>query len=224
VIWLLSCTTASDTAADTGTPAAAAVTATLTLLDVVSGAPLEGVSVSLETESTTTDSTTTDSAGSASLSVPAGRSLTLLADSGDLPHRYYGMAGGEDLSIIGFLATQSITNQVYGMLGLSFDDAQGVVVAAMDLADLSPAYGASAALSTSDGGSFVFGPTQPESGDTLVDGGSSVVFFPNVPPGSTTLTVTPPSGLACTLIDAGADTVEVPVVAGAVTVAVFVCQ
>lgn len=219
MIWLLSCTPASDTAAPTDTSEAAAVTATLTLLDVVSGAPLEGVSVSLEAESTTTDS-----AGSASLSVPAGQPLTLLADNGDLPHRYHGMAGSDDLSIVGFLATQSITSQVYGMLGLGFDDTQGVVVAAMDLADLSPAYGASAALSTGAEGSFVFGPTLPESGDTLVDGGSSVVFFPNIPPGSAEITVTPPSGLACTLVDAGTDTVEVPVVAGAVTVAVFVCQ
>ena len=221
MLWLLSCTPASDTAApdDTLEPEAAAVTATLTLLDVVSGAPLEGVSVSLESESTATDST-----GSASLLVPAEQPFTLLADSGDLPHRYHGLAGGEDFSIVGFLATQSITSQVYGMLGLSFDDTQGVVVAAMDLADLSPAYGASAALSTGTDGSFVFGPTLPESGDTLVDGGSSVVFFPNIPPGSAELTVTPPAGLSCALIDAGIDAVEVPVVAGEVTVAVFVCQ
>ncbi|MDG1480289.1 MAG: hypothetical protein P8R54_11900 [Myxococcota bacterium] len=220
MIWLLSCSATPDTATtpDTGTPTAA-VTATLTLLDVASGAPLEGVSVSLDAESTITDST-----GSAALSVPAGQPLTLLADSGDLPHRYHGMAGSEDLSIVGFLATQSITSQVYGVLGLSFDDAQGVVVAAMDLADLSPAYGASAALSTGTDGSFVFGPTLPESGDTLVDGGSSVVFFPNIPPGSATLTVAPPPGLACTLVDAGTDTVDVPVVAGEVTVAVFACQ
>lgn len=221
MIWLLSCTPAPDTAApaDTGAPEAATVTATLTLLDVVSGAPLEGVSVSQGAETTTTDSN-----GSASLPVPAEQPLTLLADSGDLPHRYYGMAGSDDLSIVGFLATQSITSQVYGMLGLSFDDTQGVVVAAMDLVDLSPAYGASATLSTGADGSFVFGPTLPESGDTLVDGGSSVVFFPNIPPGSAEITVTPPSGLACSLVDAGPDTVEVPVVAGAVTVAVFLCQ
>ncbi len=221
MIWLLACVgSPTDSAAvDSGDAAPAPVVASLTLLDVVSGAPLEGVSVSSDTQSITTDAT-----GTAALSVAAGEPFSLLADSGDLPHRYIGVAGSADLSIVGFLASSAITAQVYAMLGLTLESGRGIVVAAMDLPDLTPAYGASAALSAEHGGSFVFGPSLPEPGDTLIEGGSSVVFFPDIAPGTATLSITPPEGLTCALIDAGSDTAEVTVEADQVTVAVFVCQ
>jgi len=225
LVGLLGCGSSSveDTAAgsqvDDTAETAAMVSARLTLLDTVSSAPIGGVSVSTDSESGQTDEN-----GQVQLNVSANAPFALTADNGDLVHHYVGHSAEQDLSMIGFLASTAITNQVYGMLGLSMNNEKGIVVAAIDLTDLSPAYGAAAALDVSNDGSFVFGTTVPVSGDTLIDGGSSVVFFPNVEPGAATISVTPPDGLQCGLIDTGEDSFTVDVVAGEVTVAVFICD
>jgi hypothetical protein len=171
-------------------------------------------------------SCTTDETGQCSLDV-TGESAFQLAVTGDsvLEHRLFGQAGADPFTTISFVATPRLTNQVYALLRVTADPSKGTVVVGLDRPNLSPAVGASAAIDASADEVFVFGASLPESGDTLVAGGSSVVTFVNVPPGPVVVSATGAESTTCLAAPARqAASHSVESVAGAVSVVVFICE
>ena len=149
---------------------------------------------------------------------------------GDPEHIYQGVAA-EDFLIVGFWSIAqpvqvfqlgSATQNRFGV-----DSSTGVVVVAMDTPSLAPAVGAQAELVV-DGNdfdkSFIFGPAYPELGDTIISGGGSFVFFPNVPAGTAEITATGANGTSCRSAPAGPTSgrFTVDVEPDTVSVAVFV--
>ena len=214
-------------------PQARLVAAELRLLSVINSAPLDEVEVASNWESSTA---LTDESGTAELPVLSNDTYRLSASMGDLEHIYQGVAGEEDFLIVGFLVDRSTTVQVFSLLessnpelDLEYDSSTGVVVVAMDTPSLAPAVGAQAELIV-DGSpfdkSFIFGPGYPELGDTIISGGGSFVFFPNVPAGTAEITASGANGTSCRSAPAGPNNglFTVDVEADTVSVAVFVCE
>jgi len=195
------------------------VSATLRLLSVVNGQAMSDVTVSSATESSLTDQT-----GRATVSVDGNSTYQLRAtDDASMDHLYQGSAGTDDFEVVGFLVDRSTTNAVFSMMGISQDDSNGIVVAALDNPDLSPAVGASADLENNDE-SFIFGASgMPTAGNTIVQGGGSFVFFPNVPVGEWTLNTIGTNETTCHAYPSGTDTFAVSVEADRVSVVVFSC-
>lgn len=146
--------------------------------------------------------------------------------SSTMDHIYQGWAGEEDFTLIGYLVDRATTESIYAYLGLEVEVGKGIVVAALDYPDLSPVYGATVDLSVSEQ-AFVFAPqARPEEGNTLLTGGSSFVFFPNVEPGQADISVIPPENVACKSYPAGEawSDFTVDVYADTVSIVVFQCE
>lgn len=80
--------------------------------------------------------------------------------------------------------------------GLTFDATKGIVVVGFN--DMSKLGGYGATISASHGMSFITLNNTPQYSATTVAGGDSSVVFPNVAVGTTTVSVTMPSGKNCT--------------------------
>ena len=110
-------------------------------------------------------------------------------------------------------------------MNVSQSSDKGIVVAALDEPDLSPAVGASALLEGSSEDAFIFaGSGMPQSGNTITQGGSSFVFFPNVEVGSWSVEAFGMENTTCIAFPNGESTHSVSVEADAVSVVVFSCQ
>lgn len=197
------------------------VTATLRLLSVTSGQAIPNIEVS-----STQDSSITGDDGRGTVTVDANALYTIrTSDNSSMDHLYQGMAGTEDFEVVGFLVDRSTTNMVFSMMGVSQSSDKGIVVAALDEPDLSPAVGASAELNGGSDGAFIFGATSmPESGNSIVQGGSSFVFFPNVEPGTMSLEAFGAEGTSCVAYPSGDSQHDVVVEADAVSIVVFSCE
>jgi hypothetical protein len=212
--------------ADSGSgsePAPDPVLATIRVLDPLSSAGVEGLVVA---DLAGDGSCVTGDAGGCDFST-SGQSAFQFSVTGDayLAHHLFGLTGAADFTTISFIATASMTDQVYNLLRVARDPAAGVLVVGLDRPDLSPATGAQASIDGDSELSFVFGPRQPVEGDTLVDGGSSIVTFVNVPPGPVTVTATGADGTVCAAAPAGqVNTHPVEATAGVVTVVSFICD
>jgi hypothetical protein len=215
----------TDTGAgsDTGEQPPEPVNATAILLDPIRARGVEGLQVGGGLDGT---SCTTDSDGACTLTVPGSSSFALdITGDSILPHLLQGDAGSEAFETISFVASPTLTDQVYGLLGVARDDAAGTVVVGLDRPDLSPAYGASAAIDGEADLVFVLAGTMPAEGNTLPNGGSSIVTFVNVPPGTVTVTPTGPDGGTCGVAPSEASsTFDVQVEAGVIAVVAFVCR
>ena len=110
------------------------------------------------------------------------------------------------------------------MLGISVDESKGVLIVALDDPNLAPATGASAEISSGHDDAFVFTATGVQQSNTVQSYG--FVAFPNVDVGTTTISVTAPSGQECWLHATGEKgaTQDVEVYADQVTVALFQCD
>jgi len=209
-----------DKATDTGTVEVEPVNATLRLLSVTNGQPISDVSVESDRGSELTGDD-----GRATVEVLGNSTYQMTASqTNSMNHIYHGVTGTDDFEVVGFLVDRSTTSAVFSMMGVNQDAANGIVVAALDNPDLSPAVGASASISASDSTPFIFGASgMPENGDTIQSGGGSFVFFPNVPTG--TLSV---SGLGqnetCNTFPAGNDSLTIDVEPDTVHVVVFSCS
>ena len=221
MIWLISLLACGDKTQDSGTNETPPIDATLRLLSVNDGSPISGISVSA---ANSTDTTGDD--GRATVSVSSNTTYTLRAtDPDSMDHLYQGTAGGEAFEVIGFLVNRRTTENVFAAMNVSQSADKGIVVAALDEPDLSPAGGASALLDESSDGAFIFGSNgMPTNGNVIDEVGSSVVYFPNVEPGSRTLEAIGAEGTICRAFPAGDSTYTVNVEADAVSVVVFSCE
>lgn len=210
-----------DTAEDDGQDSVP-VDGTFLLLDAVNGRGVGGLDVTTAAGT----ATTSDEGGEAVVEVASGEAFQVSVSGGAyLTHHLQGTAGTEPFRYVTFLASPTITDQVYGMLGISRDPDAGVVVVGLDTPDLQPAVGAGAALDADYDTAFVFQGFSVAETTTIPDGGNSIVSFTNVPPGTHRVSVSPPAGQACVLAPVGTGTeVEVAVVAGDVSVVLFICS
>jgi hypothetical protein len=195
------------------------ISATLRLLSVTNGRSISDVNVDSEM-----DSSITGEDGRATVTITADEEYSLTASQeGSMNHVYQGIAGTEDFEIVGFLVDRSTTNMVFSSMGISQDSDKGIVVAALDKPDLSPAVDASATLD-SDSTPFTFAASGfPEAGNVIQNGGSSFVFFPNVETGDIELTASYENG-ECTAFPAGESSNTVSVDEDTVSVVVYTCQ
>ena len=204
---------------DTGTEIVEPIDATLRLLSVVNGQPISEVSVTSEFGSEITGDD-----GRATVEVSGGSNYQITASQANtMNHVYHGVTSTEDFEVVGFLVDRSTTGTVFSMMGVTQDPANGIVVAALDNPDLSPAVGASASISASDTTPFIFGSSgMPENGDTIQNGGGSFVFFPNVSTGTVSV-----SGIGqdstCNVFPAGSDNLAIDVEPDTVHIVVFAC-
>ncbi len=198
--------------------------ATVQLLSIITGGGIENVALSSleETELTDTD-------GRAVVNVFQEGDYTITAaQQGSMNHSYQGKAGATAFEIIGFLVNRTTTDMVFSQMGIEADPDKGIVVAALDNPDLSPAVGAAANLKIRGEDYpeyFIFGATgTPIQGNEIEAGGSSFVFFPNVNEGLFDLTATGASGTICSAHPTGDSTYTVSVMPDTVSVVVFQCN
>ena len=218
LIGLLAC---GDKTEDSGSNSLPPIDATLRLLSVTSGSPIPDVLVSIND-----NDDITDESGRATVSVSSNSTYTLRAsDDNSMDHLYQGIAGEDPFEVVGFLVDRGTTEMVFSLMNVSQGTDKGIVVAALDKPDLSPAVGASALLEGSADNAFVFAASgMPASGNTIVQGGSSFVFFPNVDVGSWSLEAFGAEGTTCTAFPAGESVYTVNVEADAVSIVVFSCE
>lgn len=194
------------------------VAASIQLLDVQGGALPEGIVVTSPLETVTLDSS---SAGS--IQIPAQEQFYLeVAADAFITHHLTGMAGQEDFRLVSFFASESTGTLMYGLLGLQKSADKGILIVALDNPDLSPAVGAAADIDATHDGAFVSTSFGVAFSNVVNTGG--FVAFPNVDPGETTISVTPPEGKTCVFHPAGGAGATVNMMANEATVAFFVCD
>ncbi len=213
----------STDSGDSGEVAAVPIDATARLLDPLSGGGVADLTVASSFDGT---SCTSGSDGRCTVTVAAGQPFALdVTGASILPHLLQGDAADQAFESISFVATASLTDQIYGLLGVSRAPDKGTVVVGLDTPALSPAYGASASIGASSELTFVFGASRPIEGDTLVDGGSSIVTFVNVEPGAVVVSPTGADGTTCLASPAEQSSeYSVQVTAGVISIVTFICR
>jgi len=194
------------------------VTASIQLLDVQGGTLPEGIVVTSPLETVTLDS---DSAGSIQVPTQEQFYLEVAADA-FITHHLTGVTGEEDFRLVSFFASESTKALMYGLLKLDESVDTGILIVALDNPDLSPAVGAAADIDATHDGAFV--STSFGVAFSNVVGTGGFVAFPNVDPGKTTISVTPPEGKTCLFHPAGGENATVDIIANEATVAFFVCD
>ena len=223
MIWLIGILACGEKSEDSGTATVEAtpIDATLMLLSVNSGSPVPDISVS---SGDSTDITGED--GRATVSISSNSNYTLRTTSDEsMDHLYQGTAGEDAFEVVGLLVSRRATESVFAAMNVSQSPDNGIVVAALDEPDLSPAGGASALLDNSAEGAFIFGSDgMPANGNVIDEVGSSFVYFPNVEPGARSLEAIGANGTTCTAFPAGDSVYTVNVEADAVSIVVFTCE
>ncbi|MCP4808367.1 MAG: hypothetical protein GY884_23745 [Proteobacteria bacterium] len=223
MIWLFACTSPElpDSEAELDSTPPPTVVGTFDIRNAQNGNGRSGIELAHSG-----GSVTTDEAGRADLLLEPDAQFNVVATGGAmLPHYLVGDVGSDAFTFTTFKATQNQTDQVLSYLGATWEPGTGIVVVGIDTPDPAPVYGASAAIDAESDMSFVFGASLPEEGDTLVEGGSSIVSFLNVTPDIVWATVTPPADEDCAVFPARTNvTRAVQMVPDAVSVVVFTCE
>ena len=188
------------------------------LINAASNAPYAGVAVAVGDEAVTTDSS-----GIASVMVAAGPYHVTLEASDARTHNLYGVADESDFTQISFMSPDTITQQVFGSMGIVDDPTRGTLVVGLDQPNLAPAVGASAAIDVASDPAFIFAGFFPQTGTTITAGGQSFVTFPNVEAGAVQVSASLPGG-ACLPFPALSGDPQVQVHPGEVSVVAFICE
>ena len=195
--------------------------ATIRLLDATSGAGFQGATI----EAPDGSSATTGMDGGATLSLEKGGTFEFrVRDEGAIDHLIFGPTGNEDFTYLTFVATESLLSMVNGLLGTSQATGTGLMVVAIDYDDLTPAVGATASIGSAHDSSWVMGTAGPTFGNTIPTNGGGFVVFPNIPPGETSITVVPPTGVTCSAFPGGGQMPNAPVLMNHVSVVTFHCR
>jgi Carboxypeptidase regulatory-like domain len=156
--------------------------------------PIGGANVTVAGTST---SATTAADGSYSLSVPAGAIVFIRVDAASYQSAEIGLivpaVGGQvdKLELVPLAVVQQATQSLNPMIAV--DPSKGDVIVSFNSMDTSNGY--SATLSAAHGSSFsVGGGTAMYSSTTT---GQHALVFPNVDPGTTTVSVSGPAGKTC---------------------------
>lgn len=221
-LFLLFC--CAEEKVDTSEPEPSAVPeayqAEILLVDAINSQVLSGVTVNGDLDD---NIWTTDDNGMSTTQV--SHDFRITAQQNGYPvHHFLGYTNA-DFSLRGVLTSWTITEQLYGLMDLSVDHNKGILVVTLERPDLSPSVGAYAEIESDNAGAFVLGGVSVEVANTIPPNGSSVVTFPNVAPGLTTVTATGANGQTCRAFPNGdSSTMNVEVLADQVSVAIFVCE
>lgn len=197
------------------------VQATVMVLDPVGGTGIEGVAIELPAGLTET----TDGEGTTSFSIPSGGTFQFSQrKNGAIEHLVFGPTGTEDFTYQSLLITESMLATVNEALGTSQEDGTGLLMVIIAYDDLHAVVGARASIGVEHGESWTMIDAAPTLGDTVPEGGNGVVLFPNISPGETSVTVTPPDGVACAAFPGGGQMPNPPVLIHHVTIVTFRCR
>ncbi len=201
------------------------VRATLELIDVSTGADYEGATVTYEGAE---EPEVTDANGRVEFDVATLEPFELVATAdGFAEYSFQGHVGGDDFLFQSLISPRTVTDSIYGLLGLVADPARGIVVVSLDTPALQAATGGSATLTGVESDApFIFVNDTPQAGNELIFEAQSFITFPNVSPGTATVEIENPEDDVCLLfpsLDAGVDW-DFEVRADTVTVVTFICQ
>lgn len=206
---------------DTGeAPISSPVTASIQVLNPMTGGGMKGIDISGGLEEARTQT-----GGVADVPVSAGERFELLLESEKiLDHLLVGTAGDEDFELITFAGTPSTSEAVLNMLGLTWAPETGMVVVGVDYTNWAPVVGAEVNLSEESAEAFVLANNgMPSLSNTVPAGGMGMVSFVNVAEGPVSVSVTPPEGVTCSPHPSGQNYDSVPVESGKVTVVSLQC-
>ena len=195
------------------------VSASIRVVDPSGGNGATGVTVSSEYSEALSDETGVG----AVVVLPSTSYEIALSIEGTRTLRVFGIASDTSFEQITYMSPEMITSFVYNSLGLTDDPEKGILVVGLDLPNLAPAVGASAAINLTSDAAFVFAGFSATQTNTIPAGGQGFVTFPNVEPGLAQITVSYPEG-ACQVFPAEAGALDVPVAAGEVSVIAYTCR
>ena len=216
-----SCTTEKDT--DSAEPLPKPVLVDITLLDAIQRDRMGNVSLSSRL-----DTQNTNDEGTATILVDEEQQITIEANvSGYMPHHLELFSGRINYSATSFMASRTAADQVYSLLSpsLSVDSSKGIIIVALDNPDLSPAVGAKASISAESDDPFVLTAISANYSNEVLPNAGGFVAFPNVTPGTATISIQSPDGSTCTHHSAGnTEAASITVLADVVHVVFFMCQ
>lgn len=226
----LSCTgndkESTDSGGDTASPQNTTggddtVNATMMVLDLMDGTGIEGVRV----ESPTGLTERTDGEGATRFDLDSGGTFQFaLKQDGAIDHLVFGPTGTEDFTYRALLATENMLAMVDGVLGTTQETGTGIVVVVIEYDDLEAVVGANASIGSVHGESWVMTDDAPTFGNTIPEGGNGIIVFPNIRPGETSVTVTPPNGVVCSAFPGGGQMPNPPVFMNHATIVTFHCR
>lgn len=168
--------------------------------------------------------TTTDGQGTATVEVPASAPFEIVASKeGYWDHRLVGRAGTEPFSYVSFAASAATTSQVFGGVGVTVDEAAGILVVGVDDPQLQPVVGARVELDATHDQPITLSSSGADADNEIEQGERGFVSFPNVAPGEVEVQLQPPEGMSCSIHPGGGPRPPIDVEAGTVTVVTFTC-
>ncbi len=208
----------TDTTGDTGT-SQENVVMTLVVQDAY-GSLIEGIDVAYEGETKTTGPN-----GATTLDVPKGGTYHVVTTHEDY-HDYhvFGSAGSYDFSYITLVSQMDLYNQVTSQVGVVPDPEKGFIVVSVHDDMNVPTVGTKIEIDVAYEKAFTLQGFTPVETDVVVENGQSFVTFANTEVGTVTPTITPPDGFSCKVFKDGAETMEMEVFPGAISVITFHCQ
>lgn len=140
------------------------------------------------------------------------------------PHRLMGRAGSEAFDYYTFAASESITSQLFGSVGVEISEDRGILVVGVDTPQLSPVVGARVTVEQSHDQAVTLGQRGADADNKIEEGEQGVVAFPNVPLGEVDISIEPPADETCEVYPGGPPRPTIDVEAGAVNVVTFTCE
>lgn len=175
------------------------IVGSFTIYDAVSQTPIQGAKVAYGNQTTTTDAD-----GKVNILFPGRTAFEVIATPANyVPIHFFGITESTSFGMSRALFTETQLNQLAGALGTTYDPTKAIIavngadasfasLAQPMKVDTTAAYGFAL---VPDGSS----PARYKKANTTVAREPCQVFLVNVTPGAVPLTVTPPSGLSCTV-------------------------
>ncbi|MCP4675362.1 MAG: hypothetical protein GY854_07635 [Deltaproteobacteria bacterium] len=184
------------------------------------GSLISGIDATYEGETVATGP-----AGAARFEVPKGGTYHVVTTH-DNYHDYhiYGSAGQTDFVYVTIVSQMDLYNQVTAAIGVVPDPEKGFIVVSVHDDMNVPTVGTKIAVDVAYDKAFTLQGFSPVESDVVVENGQSFVTFANADTGTVTPVVTPPDGFTCKVFKNGADSMEMEVFPGAISVITFHCQ
>jgi hypothetical protein len=204
------------------------VMGTFSLLDLLTGTPVEGAALTSGSETAVSDAD-----GLATVPVEAnGDHVVHITASGYRVHHIELTTDAADFGMTLHMASDAAVRGISALFGVTADPALGMLVVSVEEPDGSggfdPIVGATVSLDTSYDLAIVSDPDGTSGyseGNMLVEGGSTFVVFGNVTPGEVRITVQTPTSMACTTAPSETSLdVSANVFADEFTTIVYVCR
>ena len=220
LLFLTGCLNRKNSNIDDSAEASPPISVSVQLLDITRSSLPDNIKLTSSLEEQILDASATGN-----ILVPGESQFKIQVEApGYVTHQLIAMSGQENTSLVTFLATESISLGMYGMLNIEPNPEKGTLVVALDHPDLSPAAGAVAEIDSAHDGAFVVGNSWQPSFSNVVPSSAGFVTFPNVDPGPTHISITPPEGERCWFHEAGGEDATISVTAQDATVAFFMCE